>query len=71
MAPTQCMAPWWKARQAWPCGWMRLAALASGMVRCIAAELAPEQVLAALAVRAFEQVVPQQAVRLHLPNFAE
>ena len=44
-----------------------LVALASGMVRCIAAELAPEQVLAALAVRAFEQVVPQQAVRLHLP----
>ncbi len=44
-----------------------LAALAAGMVRCIAAELAPEQVLAALAVRAFEQVVPQQPVRLHVP----
>lgn len=44
-----------------------LVALATGMVRCIAAELAPEQALAALAVRAFEQVVPQQPVRLHVP----
>jgi hypothetical protein len=32
MAPIQCMVPWWKARHAWPCGWMRLPAPASGIV---------------------------------------
>ena len=37
-----------------------LVQLASGLVRCMAAELAPEQVVTALAVRAFEQVVPAQ-----------
>ena len=44
-----------------------LVQLASGLVRCMAAELAPEQVVTALAVRAFEQVVPAQPVRLRLP----
>ena len=44
-----------------------LVALASGMVRRMAAELAPAQVLAALAERAFDHVVPPQPVRLRLP----
>ena len=44
-----------------------LIALASGMVRRMAAELAPAQVLAALAERAFDHVVPPQPVRLRLP----
>jgi flagellar assembly protein FliH len=37
-----------------------LVKLASGLVRCMAAEIAPEQVVTALAVRALEQVVPPQ-----------
>lgn len=44
-----------------------LVALASGMVRRMAADLAPAQVLAALAERAFDHVVPPQPVRLRLP----
>ncbi|MBP7451390.1 MAG: hypothetical protein KA914_01210 [Ottowia sp.] len=44
-----------------------LVALASGMVRRIAADLAPAQVLAALAERAFDHVVPAQPVRLRVP----
>ncbi|QTD45504.1 hypothetical protein [Ottowia testudinis] len=44
-----------------------LVALASGMVRRMAAELAPADVLAALAERAFDHVVPPQPVRLKLP----
>ncbi|PIF28174.1 flagellar assembly protein FliH [Acidovorax sp. 56] len=44
-----------------------LVKLASGLVRCMAAEIAPEQVVTALAVRALEQVVPPQPVRLRLP----
>ncbi|MDO5626468.1 MAG: FliH/SctL family protein [Pseudomonadota bacterium] len=44
-----------------------LLALATAMVRRMALDLAPEQVLAALAARAFEQVVPPQPVRLRLP----
>jgi flagellar assembly protein FliH len=44
-----------------------LVALAGGMVRRMASELAPAQVLAALAERAFEHVVPPQPVRLRLP----
>ena len=44
-----------------------LVALASGMVRRMAADLAPAEVLAALAERAFDHVVPPQPVRLKLP----
>ena len=44
-----------------------LIALAGGMLRRMAAELAPAQVLAALAERAFDHVVPLQPVRLRLP----
>ena len=44
-----------------------LVALASGMVRRMASDLAPAQVLAALAERAFDHVVPPQPVRLKLP----
>ena len=44
-----------------------LIALASGMVRRMAADLAPAEVLAALAERAFDHVVPPQPVRLKLP----
>ncbi|MFT3778976.1 MAG: FliH/SctL family protein [Ottowia sp.] len=44
-----------------------LVALAGAMVRRMAAELAPPAVLAALAERAFEHVVPPQPVRLRLP----
>jgi flagellar assembly protein FliH len=44
-----------------------LVQLSSGLVRCMAAEMAPEQVVTALAVRAFEQVIPPQPVRLRLP----
>ena len=44
-----------------------LVALATGMVRRMAADLAPAQVLAALAERAFDHVVPPQPVRLRLP----
>lgn len=44
-----------------------LITLASGMVRRMAAELAPAQVLASLAERAFDHVVPPQPVRLRLP----
>ena len=36
------------------------------MVRCMAVELAPPDVLAALAERAFEHVVPAQSVRVRL-----
>ena len=43
-----------------------LVTLASSMVRCMAAELAPPDVLAALAERAFEHVVPAQSVRVRL-----
>ncbi|MDO5087053.1 MAG: FliH/SctL family protein [Comamonadaceae bacterium] len=43
-----------------------LVTLATSMVRCMAAELAPPDVLAALAERAFENVVPAQSVRLRL-----
>ena len=45
-----------------------LIALASGMVRRMAADLAPAEVLAALAERAFDHVVPPQPVRLRLPR---
>ena len=45
-----------------------LVALASAMVRRMAADLAPAQVLAALAERAFDHVVPPQPVRLRLPR---
>ena len=41
--------------------------LAGAMVRRMTAALAPPEVLAALAERAFEHVVPQQPVRLRLP----
>lgn len=44
-----------------------LVALASGMVRRMASDLAPAQVLAALAERAFDHVVPPQPVRLRVP----
>lgn len=44
-----------------------LVALAGAMVRRMAAELAPAGVLAALAERAFEHVIPPQPVRLRLP----
>ena len=44
-----------------------LVALATGMVRRMAADLAPADVLAALAERAFDHVVPPQPVRLKLP----
>ena len=44
-----------------------LVALASGMVRRMASDLAPAQVLAALAERAFDHVVPLQPVRLRVP----
>ncbi len=44
-----------------------LVALASAMVRRMAADLAPAEVLAALAERAFDHVVPPQPVRLRLP----
>ena len=44
-----------------------LVTLAAAMVRSITAELAPAAVLAALASRAFEHVIPPQAVRLRLP----
>jgi len=44
-----------------------LPALACAMVRRMAAELAPPEVLAALAERAFEHVLPPQPVRLRLP----
>lgn len=44
-----------------------LVALAAAMVRRMTAELAPPAVLAALAERAFEHVVPPQPVRLRLP----
>jgi flagellar assembly protein FliH len=44
-----------------------LVTLAAAMVRSITAELAPATVLAALAQRAFEHVIPPQAVRLRLP----
>ncbi len=44
-----------------------LVTLASAMVRRMAADLAPAQVLAALAERAFDHVVPPQPVRLRLP----
>lgn len=43
-----------------------LVALAGGMVRRMAADLAPAEVLAALAERAFDHVVPPQPVRLRL-----
>ncbi|MFD1711868.1 hypothetical protein FVQ98_17630 [Ottowia sp. GY511] len=43
-----------------------LVALASGMVRRMASDLAPAQVLAALAERAFDHVVPPQPVRLRV-----
>lgn len=45
-----------------------LVALASAMVRRMAADMAPAQVLAALAERAFDHVVPAQPVRLRLPR---
>jgi flagellar assembly protein FliH len=44
-----------------------LVALATAMVRSMAAELAPPTVLAALAKHAFEHVIPPQPVRLRLP----
>jgi flagellar assembly protein FliH len=44
-----------------------LVALAAAMVRRMTAELAPPAVLAALAERAFDHVVPPQPVRLRLP----
>ena len=44
-----------------------LVTLATAMVRGMAAELAPATVLAGLANRAFEHVIPPQAVRLRLP----
>ena len=44
-----------------------LVTLATALVRCMAAALAPEQVVTALAQQAFEQVVPPQPVRLRLP----
>ena len=45
-----------------------LVALASAMVRRMAVDLAPAQVLAALAQQAFEHVVPAQPVRLRVPR---
>lgn len=45
-----------------------LVTLATAMVRCIASALAPDQVVTALALQAFEQVVPPQPVRLRLPT---
>ena len=44
-----------------------LVTLATAMVRCMASALAPDQVLTALALQAFEHVVPPQPVRLRLP----
>jgi len=44
-----------------------LPTLAAAMVRRMAAELAPAAVLAALAERAFDHVLPPQPVRLRLP----
>jgi flagellar assembly protein FliH len=44
-----------------------LVTLAAAMVRSMMAELAPATVLAALAERAFEYVIPPQPVRLRLP----
>jgi flagellar assembly protein FliH len=44
-----------------------LITLAAAMVRSMTAELAPANVLAALAQRAFEHVIPPQPVRLRLP----
>lgn len=44
-----------------------LVALAGAMVRRMATDLAPPAVLAALAERAFEHVMPPQPVRLRLP----
>jgi len=44
-----------------------LPTLAGAMVRRMAAELAPPAVLAALAERAFDHVLPPQPVRLRLP----
>jgi type III secretion protein L len=44
-----------------------LVTLATAMVRCMASALAPDQVVTALALQAFEQVVPPQPVRLRLP----
>ena len=44
-----------------------LVTLAAAMVRSMMAELAPATVLAALAKRAFEHVIPPQPVRLRLP----
>jgi len=44
-----------------------LVTLAVAMVRSMTAELAPATVLAALAQRAFEHVIPPQPVRLRLP----
>ncbi|MCL1961978.1 MAG: FliH/SctL family protein [Desulfovibrionaceae bacterium] len=44
-----------------------LVTLAAAMVRSMTSELAPATVLAALAERAFEHVIPPQPVRLRLP----
>ena len=44
-----------------------LVTLAAALVRCMASALAPDQVVTALALQAFEQVVPPQPVRLRLP----
>ena len=44
-----------------------LVTMAAAMVRGMAAELAPATVLAALARRAFDHVIPPQPVRLRLP----